>query len=429
MKIKAFTSVIFLLNTISATYALNYADSTSSLVDFFESISDDNAGSTSFLSLNIPSGGRAESLGTAFTALADDISFFDYNPAASSIMDETEAAAYHNAWIADSAMETLAATTRYNNFGIAAALKCFYVPFTEYNAYGTKVASSYYSETTGIINFSYNFLSGYYFRGIAVGINLKTSWRNMPDYTDDNTNEIISSSGLSQSALAFMGDIGLLIRFNAAKFYSSRDTNFSFGLNIKNLGKAITGFGENIKEDDPLPTRICAGISYKPFKPITITAEFKQGINLSNISESELWAAGGGLEIRFTEFFSFLGGFLIQGSNPRISFGGETNIADIVLNANYTFDLTSSLNPVNHISISAKVKLGDKNRKAIAKKVDELYSLALEKYTEGNLEEAIAIWEQSLQLDKGFDPSKEGIKLAKEQLKLLKTILDLQKLD
>src|SRR5574344_129089 len=213
-----FQVLIFAFFTFNA-HSLSLIDIDGTLSDVFEGLVDDNEGSTSFHSLLIPSGGRAESLGTAYTGLSD------YNPSASSVLKETEISVFHNHWSSDSAVETLSATTRFNHFGIGASLKCFYVPFSEINIFGEKVASNYYSETMAALNISYNFLAGYTFKGIAVGANLKSSFRSVPDYTDDDTNAIISGSGLSQSAIGFMGDFGMLLRFNFAKFYSSREPN------------------------------------------------------------------------------------------------------------------------------------------------------------------------------------------------------------
>ena len=144
---KSFFKIIALFFSFlhaSTVFALTYSTAVTSVSDFFSSVSEDeNAGSTTFLSLNIPFGGRAESLGSAYTGLSDDISFFDYNAAASSMLDETEIAVFHNAWISDSALETLAATTRFGDFGMGAAIKCFYVPFTEYDYFGNKQTGGY----------------------------------------------------------------------------------------------------------------------------------------------------------------------------------------------------------------------------------------------------------------------------------------------
>jgi len=437
--IKIFQILIFAFFTFNA-HSLSLIDIDGTLSDIFLGLFDDNEGSSSFHSLLIPSGGRAESLGTAYTGLSDDISFFDYNPSASSVLTETEISVFHNHWISDSAVETLSATTRFNNFGLGASLKCFYVPFSEINIFGEKVASNYYSETTGTLNFSYNFIAGYTFKGIALGANIKSSFRSIPDYTDDNTGAIISGSGLSQSAVAFMGDVGMLLRFNFAKFYSSREPNLRVGLSVTNLGAAFTGLGDSLHIDDPLPTRASFGISYKLIKPITLTAEFRQPINLFDISNSNTWSAGGGTIVQITDFFAVLGGFLIQGGNPRISLGSEFSIKGIKMNVNYTFDLTSSANPINRISLSAKMLLGDRGRAALQTKVDTLYREGLIYYAQSGMEKneskandymdmAVEVWNEALLLDKGFDPAKTGISVIQNEKANLKKVQEEQTLD
>ena len=421
----------FIILCIFPISALDLSGATNSLSDLFSSYVGSNEGTTSFRSLNIPSGGRAESLGTAYTALADDVSFFDYNPAASCILKNTEIAAFHNAWISDSAMETLAGTIRFGNFGMGAQVKCFYVPFTEYNIFGDRVAGNYYSETTAALNVSYNFFSGYYFKGLALGMNVKTAWRSIPDYTDNETDKIISGSGLAQSGAAFMADFGMLLRFNCAKFYDSREPNLHIGLSLQNAGFAITGFGsaKGIQSDDPLPTKLSAGISYHVIKPLTVTAEFRQPINLQNVAKSEQWSAGTGAIIQVTDFFSFLCGFLLQGANPRISAGSEFRVGSVLMNVNYTFDLTTSLNPVNHISLSAKLNLGDRGRKSIQDTADAYYTEGLQYYAHGDFDNAINSWKKVLALDSGFDPAKEGIKAAQTSKDLYQYLLDIQSLD
>ncbi len=409
-------------------FALTYSDATESMTDIFSFLSaDENAGSSTFYSLNIPSGARAESLGGAYTGLSNDISYFDYNPAASALLDETELAVFHNAWIADSALETLAATTRFGDLGIGGAVKCFYVPFTEYDYYGTKQTDGYYSETTGILNVSYNFLHGYYFKGIALGANLKGSWRAMPDYMDDETGE--KQKGLSQSAAALMADFGAMSRFNFLKFFQSRDANCAVGVNIKNIGAAFTGFGSSIEKDDPIASVVSVGFSYRPFEVFTFTADFSQPINLFSPSESEQFSVGCGMIFQVAKPFAILTGLLVKGSNPRFSLGGEAVYKGVQLNVNYTLDLTTSFNPVNHISLSAKIKLGDRGRAEIAEQVDALYIDGLEKYTAGNYEGAIESWNKALALNAGFDPAKKGIAIALRQQQLVEKIKEMQSLD
>ncbi len=410
------------------SFCLDFTDLYSGLSDAFVNFLDENEGTTSFRSLYIPSGGRSEGMGTTFTALADDIGFLEYNPAASSILEKTEIALFHNSWIADSSVETAAYTMRKTNFGWGASVKCFHVPFTEYNSFGERRSSGYYSETTATLNASYNFLAGYNFKGLAAGINFKAAYRSIPDYTDDSTGSVISGSGLSQSAVAFMSDLGLLMRFNLFKYYASRDPNFNFALVVSNLGAGFTSLGKKPQFDNPLPTRISCGISYRFIRPVILALEYRQPLNLFNIRNSEKFSASFGTSIQCTNFLSVQAGFLLSGANPRISAGTEFLVHDFLISANYTFDMTSSVSPVNRISICAKLALGDGGRGSLQKEIDSFYLEGLKLYSEGRLDDAIEMWNACLELDPGFDPAisaRKAANRAKEQQETLKRIQSL----
>lgn len=401
-------------------YALDLSDSYIDMAAFFEPLIDDNEGLTTFRSLLVPGGGRAEAMGSAFTALANDISFFETNPAGSSTMKNTELAVLHNNWIADSRLETLSMTSRDGNFGYGASFRCFYVPFTEYNTFGERVSRGYYSETFAIVNVSYNFLAGYYFKGIAVGANLKTGLRFVPDYSD-NYGNIRDGSGFEQSALSIMGDIGVQTRFNVLKMYNSRDPNFSVGLSMRNIGPPVM--------NEPLPTLITFGTAFKPAKPITISAEIQKPLNLMDPGLSESMIYGAGVMIDVVSFFSFLGGMQLKGANPRLSIGGEINVGDMQFNINYTLDLTTQAALFNRISLGAKLNLGDKGRAERARRVEELYIEGLKLYARGDLESAIETWNDSLAIDKRFDPAIEGVETASIALSLQEKIEEIQQIE
>ena len=413
--------LIFSLTARLQVNALDYTEISNFLTDSFFSTYGSNEGTTSFRSLLIPIGGRAESLGSSYTGLSDDVSYIDYNPAASSINKESEIALFHNAWIADSAIETIAGTTRFGNLGIGGKVSCFYVPFSEYDSFGTKLTGSYYSETTAVLNVSYNFSAGYTFKGLAAGLNVKAAWRSIPDYCDNDTGEIISGSGLEQSALGLMADAGIMMQFNIGKFYISRDPNVRIGLSVSNLGAAITGFksDDGIRLDDTLPSSIGIGISYKCIRPLTMLLEFRQPFDLTDISSYQMFSAGTGAELQITDFFSVLTGFQLKGGNPRISLGSEFEFFKMRMNVNYTLDLTSSLNPVNHISLSAKLLLGDRGREEKQRQVDRLYNEGVACFAKRDFEKAIEYWEEALKIDRHFDPAKTGIKNARQYAQML----------
>ncbi|WP_027728550.1 UPF0164 family protein [Treponema sp. C6A8] len=413
----------FLLTLRLSIYALDYSSVTSALSDVFYSQVDKNEGTTSFRSLLIPFGGRTESLGSAFTGFCDDVSYLQFNPAAGSIQNQTQLALYHNQWIADSKMETIAFTTRKTNFSLGSFLSCFYVPFTEYNLFGDRVAGSYYTETVGGINASYNFLAGYNFKGLALGVTVKGGWRGMPDYTDNDTNSLIQGSGLEQSALALMADLGLMMQFNFLKFYSSRDANVRVGLSVMNLGAAFTGFGGNkgLILDDALPTIIATGLSLKFIKPLTLSLDVKLPVNIQTGTLYKLNQSLG-LELQFTKFLSFLMGFQLKGANPAFSTGFEFEVLKLRLNFNYTLDFTSSFNPFNRVSIGAKILFGDNGRSKVQDQIDALYREGLALYSQGKWQEAIDVWNEVLKINKRYDPAILGIESAQSEIEMFRKI-------
>lgn len=380
---------------------------------------DSNAGLTAFPVLNIPMGGRSEGM-LAFSALSDDVSFLEFNPAGSSMLQKSELAFFHNNWIADTNIEGVAYANRFKDFGFAVGGKWLYTPFTEYNIYGERVSGGYYSEGVAILNASYNFFSGYYFSGVSLGVNIKGAFRIMPDYTD-NYDNIISGSGRNQSAVMAMADIGLLTRFNLFKSYPARERNASAALVIRNLGPPVMG--------DPLPTAASAAISFKPIRPLTLTFDFTYPLNLMDISLSELPYAAIGFSVNVTNFLSMRGGFMYKAGSSRVAIGSAINLEKISFDINYTLDLLTQLQPLNRVSLAVRFDLGDGGRSQMADKIDDLYLLGLEAYSRGNYADARLCWEEALRLNPRYAPARESLTMLENRERLAQRVEDLQRLD
>jgi tetratricopeptide (TPR) repeat protein len=393
-----------------------------SLSDYLDEIYgvDANAGLTTFPVLNVPMGGRAEGMATAFAAVADDVSFLEYNPAGSSMLPRSELAFFHNNWIGDTKVEAAAFASRKNNFGFGAGLKWLYTPFTEYDMTGERASKGYYSEAVAILNASYNFFSGYYFGGLSLGMNLKTAFRIVPDYSDDEGN-IISGSGLSQSGVGVMGDLGLLTRFNLFKFYSARDHNTSLALVMRNLGPPV--------KNEALPTAATAAFSYRPWRPFLIAFDFSLPVNTMELAASEkpYWALG--LSADITRFLSMRTGILMKPGNFRLTLGSAITLQRVALEINYSLDLTTQFRPMNRISIGVRFDLGDQGRLANSQRVDELYLLGLNAYSVGNNREARHYWEEALKINPRFDPAKEGLRTIEETESLDERIDEMQNIE
>jgi len=378
-----------------------------------------NEGLTTFLSALVPMGGQAESMGSAYTAVATDASFLEYNPAGSAILERTELALFHNNWILDTRVEGAVYSIRSGSLGLALGGKWLYLPFTERDDMGDSVSNGYYSEAIVTANLSYHFFPGYYFYGLALGLNAKLAYRSMPDYSDDQ-GSLLYGSGADQSAVALLVDLGILTRFNLFKLYSSRTKNFSIGMAIKNLGPPIMG--------EPMPTVATLGIAYSFFKPILLSADISLPLNLQDLSKSEglYWAVGYHMSI--TEFWGLNAGFMVKGGNPRLSIGARLAFSPLSIDVNYTLDLTTQFTPLNRMSIQARFDLGDGGRSKRSARVDELYIKGLEAYAAGNLDKAAELWSQALALDPFFDPARESLETVTETLDLQQRIYDLQRL-
>jgi hypothetical protein len=378
-----------------------------SLSDFLSrNFADPNTGLTVFPTLLIPMGGRYEGMGTAYTAVAMDSGYLEANPAASSVIERGELSFLHHSWIADSNLEGIVYTMRFNNLGIGLGGKFLYVPFTEYNDWGEREARGYFSESVVTLNASYNFLSSYSFYGLAVGANLKAAYRNVPVaiYPD-------------QSVLTAMIDVGVLTRFNLLKFYESRTKNFSVGLVLKNLGLPAL--------NEPLPTTATAGIAYSPFRPLIWAVDFNLPVSFDPQSApAERWYIATGVNVAVTSFLELQGGIQLKADNPRVSVGAAVDLRRVSFILNYNLDLSGRLNPLDKFSIEAKLNLGDRGRLAKRNQVDELYLNGLEAYAQGNLERAIELWEQALAADPGFQPARESITTARKALELQNRVFE-----
>jgi len=171
-----------------------------------------------------------------------------------------------------------------------------------------------------------------------------------------------------------------------------------------------------------------AGIAYRIIENLVFTADFRQPLNMYNPKKSERWSIAAGTEVNITDFFALQAGILLKGTNPKISFGSSLAWKKLSFNATYSLDLTSSLNPINKLSLAVKMDFGDGGRKVLQNRADKLYIEGIDYYTQGEFEKAIEKWKEVLVLFPRFDPAKQGITTAQNSIALRKKIRDVQKL-
>lgn len=383
------------LSAMADTVAETYADMTG----VFGLSGAERTGLTTLPVLLVPIGGRYEGMGTAYTAVADDAGYFDANPAASSMLRYTELSLFHNNLIADANLEGLSYTSRRNNFGFGAASKLIHVPFTEYDRYGDQVNAIRYLEGMTGVNLSYRFLHDFYFEGIAVGTNLKIGYRHLPEVIEPG-----------QSGLGFMGDFGMLTRFNFLKFYSARERNLSLGLSLRNLGPPVL--------EEPLPTLVTAGIGYKPLRPWLVSFDLLYPIQPFSDLPAEYPGFGVGSSVQVTNFFSIQTGFLYRGANPRATLGASVDLSRVRLTTNYTLDLTTQPGAVDRFTVEAAFNLGDRGRSLRRAEAEERYLDAVVAFAEGRLETAVELAEDAVEIDPDFTPAREIGETAGESLRI-----------
>lgn len=352
-----------------------------------------NTGLTVFPSLNIPMGGEFEGLGTAYTGAARDASFLEANPAASSRLEFTELAVFHNDLIADASLEALAYTTRHDDLGIGIGGKFVHVPFSSYDDYASQVATARYTETVMTLNASYNFLSSFYFTGISAGMNIKGAYRNIP--------EVIAPG---QSAAGVLVDLGLLTYFDLFKFYSSQSRNASVGVALRNAGPNVLG--------EPPPTVLATGIGYSPFRPLLFTADFLLPFNPFSEVPAEDPGFATGAAVSVTDFFVVRSGFLVRGGNPRITMGGSVTVDRVIVTANFTLDMTTQLSSFDRFSLKAAFDLGDRGRAVRQERVRTYYLDSLQAFAIGELEDTVELAQRALALDPTFEPAEETLRMA-----------------
>ena len=392
------TCVFILLELNSITSWAVGPDFYGAWTDLFQSFKDPNTGLTIFPTLLIPMGGVTEGMGTASTAIARDSGFIESNPSASAILAQSELSFSHHGWIADSNLEGVVYTMRFNDLGIGIGGKFLYVPFTAYNEWGASGAKDYITETIATLNVSYNFFSSYYFYGVAVGSNIKVAYRSIP---------AVFAPG--QSSLALMTDFGAQTSFNLLKFYSSRSRNFSVGAVIKNLGLSML-------PGEALPLMATAGIAWSPLRPWLLACDFNLPFSLPGSPPAEQWNLAIGTTVSLTDFLSVQGGMLLKHDNPRLSIGTDLNLGTLNVTVNYNLDLSGQLNPLDKFSVQAKFNLGDSGRAQLQSKVDELYDQGLIEYSHGNYAKAIETWKQVLDIDPKYEPASDAIRVLEQTL-------------
>ncbi|MBN2736797.1 MAG: UPF0164 family protein [Spirochaetales bacterium] len=344
-KQKKVKTVIFLLILIFTQNFLLYSDLSDVYYEIsraFSIFNDPYSGATIFPVLDIPLGGRAEAMGGAFTAVSDDITGLEVNPAGTAMLSMGELAIFHRNWIDDSAVSSLAYASRYGSLGFGVYTKLLYMSFDEYGSFGEEINQGYYSEALLSANLSYNLLPRISQGGLSLGLSVKSGYRLLPAFIKINEEQ-------NQQLAALLFDLGFLTRLNLLKLYQGDVPNFSFGISAKNLGFSSNG--------EALPGMVTFGLAYRLFSPFLISLDMNMPLSLNPFAlQYNRWSLNLGMELKMLKFLAFQTGFKLQ-ENPVFNFGMQFDLDQVKFNANYNLDLSGSLNPVDKFSLEVSFKM------------------------------------------------------------------------
>ena len=404
-----FNTLIFIQILVFVTFFAN-AQLFDRYANFSEEFDARNTGLTTLPLLSIPMGGEHEALGTSTTGIGRDISFIESNPSMSSQLEYTSLSVFHKNWIADSSIEGLAYTTRFDDLGISGFTKFLHVPFTAYDRYGIQQASVRYTETVAGFNIAYNLFDSFHFDGLNVGTTAKFGHARIPPQLYDD------ELG-TQNTSALVVDLGISTSFDILKQYRSRKSNFHIGASLLNIG--FTN-----QNDDPLPSQWRGGIGYYPLNWLLITSDLIVPFTLDDTpSEPVAWSTG--TSVNVTEFVQIMSGLYVRGGNPRISLGSSIDLTDATIFLTYTLDATTQALP-DKLSAEVRFSLGDRNRARRQQRVETMYLDALAYFSQGHNERAESLLERVVTLDPEFTPAQQTLEIVQEQRELEERMLDIR---
>jgi hypothetical protein len=326
--------------------------------------------------LKMTFGSRALALGGSFVGVADDVYYMDANPGAGEATKVLKLSLLHQEWIEDVNYEAIRVSRGLGKrFYWGLGFTYMYLPFTYYDYYGSQVGGSVrLSQALGTLNMGYEFRK----HRLSMGANLKVLYNNVPteilearygtDYTDQNY-------------LVYAGDFGIFGRTDFLKTYIGPEPSFMYGLVVKNVG-----YSDAI---DKLPTEIQAGVSYRLFWHLLLTAQFNYPLY-----EPMYGAAGLEFDIRKKVFLQ--AGVRIS-ENPMLGVGFGYRFRDIELNVSYT----PRIEFPNVFSVSVNFYFGETKTRRRDEQITSLLIESLEQFEASHYDEALQSVDKVLELDPG----------------------------
>lgn len=368
--------------------------------------------------LSLRTGGRYEMLGLAFTALADDASFFEANAAGSAAFPYLLVGGFHFARVNQSHTDTIALVHSIGRtgYGFSASVQYPYLTMEGKTVGGV-----------AIFNVAHRFLSAYRFKGISVGTNVKVGYR---DSSAGGSGQKKSGSGGGKKHVVVTADIGLQGTWSVAKNFGSHEPNLWVGGTVKNVGLSVevdasgsgssTGGGRTVHATNSSFILACA---YQPIRWFLFGTGIEWKYNVQEFADKNRFRYGVAFLLLPVQYVAFGSNVFLTGLAPdiRASAGVEFKSTWVRVDLTYTYE---SDKDEHVISCGIAGFFNRDRRKHLEKEVYTSYLRGLRLYDAQHYEEAIAEWRRTLQRAGSFEPAREGIERATKLLQLNRQVYD-----
>ena len=275
--------------------------------------------------LKIGIGARPVGLGSAFTAIANDVTAINWNPGGLSQLTQRQISAMHSQWIVDSNLDYIgfASPLKSGVFG-GSVIVLSQGEMEGRDANRQQIASFGASDMAVTFSFSKNLILSNK-RSIGLGANLK----------------IIQQKIEAEQATGVAVDLGVLYHFNAMPFTA--------GLSIQSLGPQM----KFINEGYNLPLSVSAGLGYN-IGGITVGLDLKQQVyeNKTIVSIGTEFLPINSLALRAGYLAS--NNSLINSATETSGLGAGFGVKLFGTQTDYSFVPYGVLGDTHRISMSAK---------------------------------------------------------------------------
>jgi hypothetical protein len=313
-----------------------------------QSFARENPGTTAAPILQVPVGARAAAMGSAFTAVADDLSTLYYNPGGLSTLMSRETTFMYMKGLEDQNLEYIAGATPLSFAGLIG------------EGYTSVAASILFSQNGSIevnrTNPNGSFLDS---RTLSAGGDIVMTLGYSERIFESEIDRPLETYHINQS----MGITGKFIRSTLAEEFSATamaadlgyllvapELGIRYGLAILNIGSKMTF----IDEGDPLPLTFRSGFAYKPQLPDRLLLPGEQSVSFAldgeYLTHERQWHVNLGTEYTVMRLYSLRLGYQVHRDLTGLTTGFGVRWRGFQID--YAWALTEALSDAHRFSFT-----------------------------------------------------------------------------